>query len=281
MKPLEVTISVESLAVTFPGRWRQPAVAAVQGLNLEIRAGEIFGVLGPNGSGKTTLFEVLCGNLSPSEGSAQVLGMSPSERSLVRRVGYQPDGPLPFPNLSGREFLLYLGNLLGLEAQSLKAKCDHWLQRLGLADAADRPLGKYSTGMARRLAIASSLLTDPEVLLLDEPTSGLDPKGSLLVLELIQECAARGCTVILASHHLQEIEQVCTRVALLHQGHLVSSGSLDELLGTGETEIQVRGLEAKDRPAIEASLTAKGAEIVGWRQARRHLFALFRNLGKG
>lgn len=271
-------IAVESLQVTYAARFRTPAVAALADLHLEVAAGEIVGVLGPNGSGKTTLLRVLSGNQRPDAGSVRILGRSPTDRALVRRVGYQPEGALPFPGLSAREFLSYLGDLMGLPRKLAAAQSDRWLERLELRSTGRRHISTYSTGMLRRLALAAALLGQPEVLLLDEPTSALDPAGSLTVVEILQGLAADGCAILMASHQLDEVEQLCRRVYLLDQGRCRAQGTLDELLGTDERTLVVRGLDDDALAEVGRTVAAAGGEVVRSGRQRQHLFALFRRL---
>ncbi|MHC4513945.1 MAG: ABC transporter ATP-binding protein [Planctomycetota bacterium] len=275
---MSALISVRDLSVTFYTGLRKPRVHALRGLDLEVQAGEIVSVLGPNGSGKTTLLRVLAGVQRPSKGYASVLERHPTDRWLVRQVGFQPDEALPFPTLTGLEFLLYLGSLMGLLRTEGKARALHWLQRLSLGDAGSRLVGQYSTGMQRRLAVAAAMLAGPEVLLLDEPTSGLDPEGSLLVMELLREHRQRGGTTLMASHHLQEVEQISSRVVVLSEGRKVAAGTLAELLATGDQRLVVRDLDAAGLAAVEEAVGKAGGEVVEKGRDRQHLFALFRRL---
>lgn len=266
--------------MTYRRGIRGRPVDAILDLDLHADPGEVIGVLGPNGSGKTTLLEVLCGALAPSAGSAAILGQPAGCRSLAQRVGYQPEGPLPFPLLSAGEFLEYLGILLELPRARAKARATTLLDRLALAHAGKRPLGTFSAGMARRLAIAGALLSQPRVVLLDEPTAGIDPEGSLTILELIAEAVGDGGTVIMASHRLDEVEQACDRVYLLDRGRCQSEGKLDELLETEDRELIVRGLDADAVEHLEAQVRAAGGEVVRAGHARRNLFALFRSFSR-
>jgi ABC-2 type transport system ATP-binding protein len=173
---------------------------------------------------------------------------------------------------------MYTGDLLGLPKTRTKASSAHLLERFGLQDAGSRPIRQYSSGMCRRLALAATLITEPKVLLLDEPTAGLDPQGSELVVEILAERAAAGCAVLMASHHLQEVEQICNRVLLLHQGRIAMAGTLDELLGTGATRLVFTGLDDADIAGVEARVEDAGGTVVERGVEREHLFALFRRL---
>ncbi len=275
---MSALISVRDLSVTFRTGLRKPKVHALRDLDLEVGAGEIVGVLGPNGSGKTTLLRVLAGVQRPTQGNALILDSHPTDRRLVQEVGFQPDEALPFPSLTGLEFLLYLGNLMGLSHTESKARALHWLRRMSLSNDASRLVGQYSTGMQRRLAVAAAMLADPKVLLLDEPTSGLDPEGSLLVMEFLREHKERGGATLMASHHMQEVEQISSRVVVLAAGRKVAAGTLEELLATDDLKLVLRNLDEAGLAAVEAAVGNAGGEVVEKGRDRKHLFALFRRL---
>lgn len=274
---MEPAIVIRELGVTFRGGRSAEAVEALREVDLEVAPGRIVALLGPNGSGKTTLLRVLAGLQRVRAGQALVLGQPPGARSLVADVGYQPEGPLPFPQLSACELLVYLGRLTGMAEDRAAAAAERWLERFGLAGI-ERPVRTFSTGMERRLALAAALLSEPKVLLLDEPTAGLDPEGSQSTVELLRERAAEGTAVLLASHHLQEVEQMAHEVAVLHEGRLRARGTLDDLLGTRDRELVLRGLNESGFEAVRAAVREAGGEVLRSGPARRHLFELFRRL---
>ena len=278
--PMSDAISVRQVAVTFPGRFRRPPVHALHELSLEIESGSILGILGPNGSGKTTLLRVLAGLQRPTSGVANLLGEPAQAPALRTRVSYQPEGGLPLGVLSGREFLQWHGARLDLPAQEADRRADQLLERFELRHAQDRRLRTYSTGMQKRLALAAALLSEPEILLLDEPTSGLDPLGSALVVEILRERVAAGGTVVLASHHLQEVEQICSQVLVLHDGHCRARGTLDELLGTELRSLVVRGLDEAELAQLAEAIGRQGGEVLRSEPMREHLFALYRRLAE-
>ncbi len=275
---MDLALSAHGLCVTFRQFLRRSRVEALRDLELEVRPGEVVGVLGPNGSGKSSLLRVLAGTLRPTSGRVEVLGRAPTDRALVQRVGYQPEGPLPFPGLSAPELLALCSSLMELEPGAARARAAALLDRLDLRRAGRRPLGKFSTGMARRLALATALLAEPEVLLLDEPTAGLDPEGSLVVREIVQQATARGAAVLMASHDLQEVEQLCTRVCVLSDGRRCADGRLDDLLGTGARTFVVRGLDDDGVDRARAAIERVGGEVVRVGADREHVYALFRRL---
>ena len=277
---MATAISARQVAVTFPGRGRRPAVEALRPLDLELRRGQVLGVLGPNGSGKTTLLRVLAGLQQPTGGEVEVLGSAPSDRALIRRVAYQSEGPLPLPTLSAPEYLAFVGAEIGLPNATSDQRAAALLARLGLEHAGRRRVRTFSTGMCKRLALAAAMLAEPEVLLLDEPTAGLDPFGAATVMELLRERADAGAAVLMASHHLLEVEESCDEVLVLHNGEVHARGALDELLARDEHAVVTTGLD--DRAVAELAEQARGlgAADVRVERPRDHLFALFRRIGR-
>jgi len=269
-------ISLRQLAVTY--RTRGGQVRALQELDLQIEAGRIVAILGPNGSGKSTLLRVLAGLQRPSSGEALVLGLSPDAPALCTRIGYQPEGPLPFGVLSATEYLAWVGTQIGLANQESDQRASYWLQRLELADTGKRWIRDFSTGMQKRLALAAALLGHPALLLLDEPTAGLDPIGTGIVLEILRELAAAGCTVLMASHHLLEVEALCEEAVVLQGGCLRARGPLAELLGTDAHQLVVRGLDAARLQQLAEHAGELGGEVLRIEREREPLFALFRRL---
>jgi ABC-2 type transport system ATP-binding protein len=201
--------------------------AAVEGLDLCVRRGEVYGFLGPNGAGKTTTLRMLLGLVRPSAGSASVLDLPPGHPSALARIGALIEVPAFYPYLSGRRNLLLLARV----ARVAPARAEAALHRAGLVQGADRRFGTYSLGMKQRLGVAAALLKDPELLVLDEPSNGLDPRGMVEMRNLVQDLQRDGRTVLLCSHQLAEVEKVCDRIGLIDQGRLVAEGTLAELSG--------------------------------------------------
>ena len=277
---MAMAISCKQLAVTFRGRGRNGPVLALQALDLEVGSGRIVGVLGPNGSGKTTLLRVLAGLEQPTAGTVAILGERPTASSLRRRVAFQPEGALPLGVLSAAEFLAYIGAELGLHNAESDAKARRWLERLDLLGTGKRWIRTFSTGMQKRLALAAALLGDPEILLLDEPTAGLDPFGSEIVMTILRERAAAGTTVLMASHQLFEVEEICDEVLVLQDGAVAARGALSDLLGTDAHALVVRGLDEAGLGQLAAAARAHGGEVLRTERPRDHLFALFRRLAQ-
>lgn len=227
---------------------RYGSIVAVDDLNLAIPAGEVYGVLGPNGSGKTTTILMLLGLTEPTAGEARVLGYDPVRQPLEvkRRAGYLPDSVGFYDELTGRENLRYIARLNGLPRRDAEDRMEDVLTRMGLHDVADRPVGTYSRGMRQRLGLAEILLKRPQVAILDEPTMGLDPEAALEFLSMIRGLKADGITVLLSSHLLHQVQAVCDRVGLFHQGRMVLEGAVPELServlgGTYRIKIEARG----------------------------------------
>ncbi|RTI00146.1 ABC transporter ATP-binding protein [Thermus scotoductus] len=210
---------------------RYGRVVAVEDLNLEVQEGEVFGLLGPNGSGKTTTILMLLGLTEPTRGEARVLGLDPMREPLKvkSRVGYLPDQVGFYGELTAWENLRYTTRLLGLPETEAKARIEEVLKRMGLWEVRDRRVSAFSRGMRQRLGLAEVLLKRPKVAILDEPTLGLDPEAAREFLELIKGLKAEGITILLSSHLLHQVQEVCDRVGLFHKGHLALLGTVEEL----------------------------------------------------
>jgi ABC-2 type transport system ATP-binding protein len=280
--PGHARIRVEDLSVRFvTGLFRRAAVHALTEVDFAAGEGEVVAILGPNGSGKTTLFRSLVGECRPAAGRIEVLGAAPGSRGLVGRVGLQPDGPIPYPAFRAADFLHHIGLLLGLARDVRQQKIRALERELDLAPFAARRIGGLSTGIQQRLALAAALLSEPDVLLLDEPTSGLDPIGSRLVLDLLRAEAQRGTTVLMASHRLDEVHQIASRVVVLLGGRVVADGTPDAVLGGSDATWTLRSVTPELRAQLEDTARAAGAEPLGWQRARRDPFEVFRDLGAG
>jgi ABC-2 type transport system ATP-binding protein len=249
---------MRGLVKDFAVGLRGVKLRAVDHLDLSVGAGQVYGLLGPNGSGKSTTIKLLLGLLEPSAGEARIFGV-PSTRVEARRdVGYLPEAPYFYRHLSGRELVRFYGQMCGLGGAGLEARVNAVVDQVDLAAAADRRVGTYSKGMLQRIGLAQALVHDPRLLILDEPTAGVDPVGSAAISRLILELKARGKTVLITSHLLGQIEDICDRVAILDQGRLILEGSMADLVGQ------------KDRQAlvVEALPEAELAELRGWLEAR-------------
>ena len=223
-------IQTAGLCKTFKDFWRRPRVEAVKDLNLDIRPGEVFGLLGPNGSGKSTTIKMLLGLLYPTRGRISVFGKAPTDVAVKARIGFLPEESYLYRFLVASETLDYYGRLFKLPSAIRRKRIDQLLDMVGLRDEAKRPLGEYSKGMARRIGLAQALINDPELLILDEPTSGLDPIGIRQIKDVIRTLGDKGKTILLSSHVLADVEDVCDRVSILYGGQQRAAGSISELL---------------------------------------------------
>jgi ABC-2 type transport system ATP-binding protein len=228
-------VSVEGLTKVFRDFWRRPKVRAVDGVDLEVRRGEIFGLLGPNGSGKSTTIKMLLGLLYPTAGEIRVLGQPPRDVAVKAQIGYLPEESYLYSYLTTREALHFYARLFNLEGAARRERVGQLLDMVGLTHAADRPVGEFSKGMARRVGLAQALINDPRLLMLDEPTSGLDPIGCRQVKDLMLALADRGKTIVLSSHLLADVEDVCDRVAILYNGRIRARGRVSDLLKKRDT----------------------------------------------
>jgi ABC-2 type transport system ATP-binding protein len=218
-------------------------VVAVQGLNLTIRAGEVYGLLGPNGAGKTTTLRLLLGLARPTSGTAVVAGGPPGSPQSLAHIGAMIEAPAFWPYLTGRDNL----RLLARYCRVPQRRIDGIVDQVGMAEFANRRLGAYSTGMKQRLGVAAALLKDPPLLILDEPTNGLDPQGMVEFRNLIKGLGQGSRTVILSSHLLTEVEQICTRIGVIRRGSLVAEGTIDEIRGGTQLVVRAEPLDLARR----------------------------------
>jgi ABC-2 type transport system ATP-binding protein len=256
-------IHAENLTKTFRDFWRRPRVEAVRGISLDIPAGQVFGLLGPNGSGKSTTIKMILGLLFPTSGNLDVLGASPRSTAVKNRIGYLPEESYLYPHLTPQETLSFYARLFRLPPATARDRIAQLLDMIGLAHARHRPVGEFSKGMARRLGLAQALLNDPDLVILDEPTAGLDPQGTRQVKDLILALAARGKTVLLTSHLLADVEDVCQQVAILFNGRILAQGTLDDLLAQKDKTTLTFPTPADPvtlRQVLDAARAALGAE---------------------
>jgi ABC-2 type transport system ATP-binding protein len=228
----EVVVAVRGLSKVFKDFWGRPKARAVDQVDFEVRRGEVFGLLGPNGSGKSTTVKMLLGLLYPTRGHIEVFGHSPRHVATKSRIGYLPEESYLYRYLDSDETLDFFGNLFALPGKDRKQRTEQLLEMVGLTKARRRQVGEFSKGMQRRIGLAQALINDPDLVILDEPTSGLDPIGCREVKDLILALARRGKTVILSSHLLADVEDVCDRVVIYYGGRVQAMGTLKELLAT-------------------------------------------------
>ena len=249
-------IEILGLEKTYSvGFWRKKPKCALRPLQLTVEEGEIFGFLGPNGAGKTTTLKLLMGLVRPTAGSARILGMELDDPRMKAQIGFLPEQPYFYDYLTGRELLNYYGQISGVAAADRGHKVDAILQRVGLKDAGNVQLRKFSKGMLQRVGIAQAILHDPRVVFLDEPMSGLDPMGRREVRDLMEQLKQEGKTVFFSTHILSDAEALCDRVAVIHQGTLRGVGAVADLTSSvqGKIEMVWRG------NSVPASLQALDA----------------------
>lgn len=254
-------IETISLTKVFPDWWGRAKVVAVDNLNLQIKPNEVYGLLGPNGSGKTTTLKVLLSLLHPTKGAALVLGGSTRESKISSKIGYLPEESYLYKFLTARETLDFYGRIFGLPSRVRKRRIETLLEMVGLSAMANRAVGTYSKGMARRIGLAQALINDPDILILDEPTSGMDPIGTRQMKDLILQLAQRGKTILLCSHLLADVEDVCDRIGILYGGRMQIEGSVDSLLEKKEeTQILTSSLSDSAIEKIKAIVEAENSD---------------------
>ncbi|MEO0600035.1 MAG: ATP-binding cassette domain-containing protein [Myxococcota bacterium] len=239
-----------------------PATGKVQGIDLEIRSGEVFGLLGPNGSGKSTTIKLILGLLHPTAGHIAVFGAPPREVDAKRQIGYLPEESYLYKFLTARETLDYYGRLFFQKASVRRDRTEQLLEYVGLERAADRPVGEFSKGMQRRIGLAQALINDPKLLILDEPTTGMDPIGTKQIKDLILDLKERGKTILLCSHLLGDVEDVTDRVAVMYGGQVRRDGAVGSLLtNKAMTTLHADSLDDETIEAIEQVLRARGKSL--------------------
>jgi len=233
----EPAIKTEGLTKIFRDFWGHKRVIAIDSLDLEVRKHEVYGLLGPNGSGKSTIIKLILGLLHKTSGRLSVFGKPPSDVIVKKYIGFLPEESYLYRYLNSRETLDYYGKLFGLEGRTRRQRIDDLLDMVGLTQVAHRPVGEFSKGMMRRIGLAQALINDPDFLILDEPTSGLDPIGTRQVKDLILELGRRGKTILLSSHLLADVEDVCDRMVMLYGGKIRAEGTAESLLSDTEHTI--------------------------------------------
>jgi ABC-2 type transport system ATP-binding protein len=270
-------IQIRNLSKVYRDFWGRPKVKALNALTLDVRPGEVFGLLGPNGSGKTTTMKLLLGLLFPTEGEIKILGKSAADVGKNERIGYLPEESYLYRFLNAYETLDFYGRLFDMPAAKRKERSEQLLDLVKLApQARHRQLKEYSKGMTRRIGVAQALINDPDLVMLDEPTSGLDPLGNRDMKDLILDLKKQGKTVLMCSHLLADVQDVCDRIAILYGGELKVMGRVDELLkAQDETQILSSKLSPEAIRDVEAVLKKHGANILKVDQPTANLEDLF------
>ena len=271
-----IPVEIERLTKVFPVPLRRERVVAVHDLSLRVEKGEVYGLLGPNGSGKSTTLKILLGLVAATSGETRVFGEDSNSVRSRRDVGFLPENPYFYKFLTGAETVGFFGKLSGMSDDALETRVAELLELVGLKDAAARRVGSYSKGMLQRVGLAQALVQDPGLLVLDEPTAGVDPVGSREIRDLILELKARGKTVLLCSHLLSQVQEVCDRVGILARGRLVREGRVDDLLAVGDrSEVIVENASAEQLAQLRQAAERLGVRIVSSGRAQTTLENLF------
>lgn len=272
----ESAVALTGVTKVFPVPFQRRSVVAVRDLNLQVAPGQIYGLLGPNGSGKSTTLKIILGLVTPTRGRAQIFGRD-SERVASREsVGFLPESPYFYKYLTGEETLCFYGKLCGMRGATLKNRVDEMLALVGLTNARKRRLGGYSKGMLQRIGLAQALIQEPALLVLDEPTAGVDPAGAREIRDLILDLKRRGITVLLSSHLLGQVQEICDRIGILANGVLVREGALSDLLGVeNQTQIVLENASAELVDEIGVLAARSGSRLVERGQPRTSLERLF------
>ena len=270
-------VEVKNLVKDFKGAFGVKNVRAVNDVSLQIAPGEVYGLIGPNGSGKSTTMKAVLGLVAPTSGATAIFGRNSLKVDSRNEVGFLPENPYFYKHLTAAETVRFYGKLCGMRGRKLKERIGELLELVGLQDARDRRLRGFSKGMLQRIGLAQAMVQDPRLLVLDEPTAGVDPTGSRQIRDLILELKNRGITVFLCSHLLEQVQQVCDRVGIIHQGVLVNEGRLDELISVeNRTEIILENASENLLDQIRALVdVTHQAEVVSEGNARTTLEDLF------
>jgi ABC-2 type transport system ATP-binding protein len=269
-------IAISGLTKDFSLSLRSTKLRAVDNLTLTVPQGQVFGLLGPNGSGKSTTIKIILGLLEPTLGECKVFGVSSSRVDSRLNVGYLPEAPYFYRYLSGEELVRFYGRICGVPRKQLAARVKEVIDWVGLSGASHRRVGTYSKGMLQRIGLAQALVHDPRLIILDEPTAGVDPVGSAEISELIMKLKAQGKTVLITSHLLAQIEDICDHVAILDHGKLILEGAVDDLVGLRDRQsLIVDSLPPAELDELRGWLAARGHVLNAVEQPRTRLDQLF------
>ena len=272
----EVVIETRNLSKVYRDFWGRKKVEALKALDLEIRKGEIFGLLGPNGSGKTTTIKLILGLLFPTGGQALVFGREATEVTKNERIGYLPEESYLYHFLNAEETLDFYGRLFNMSAVLRRQRTADLIDMVGLNWAKRRQLKEYSKGMTRRIGLAQALINDPELIVLDEPTTGLDPIGTREMKDLIIRLKEQGKTVLMCSHLLADVQDVCDRIGILYQGEMKELGRVESLLKVRDvTEIRAKNLSPAAEEEIRQAIAKHGGEVTYYGNPTTTLEELF------
>ena len=272
-------VRIENLTKIFPVPLRRQRVTAVRNISFEVSPGEVYGLLGPNGSGKSTTLKILLGLVTPNQGRAMIFGQDSRDYHSRRDVGFLPENPYFYKFLTAAETLRFYGKVCGMGGTILNKRIDELIHLVGLEDARDRRIGGFSKGMLQRIGLAQALIQDPRLVVLDEPTAGVDPAGSHQIRDLILDLKKRGKTVLLTSHLLEQVQEICDRVGIMARGEMIREGALADLVSVkNQTEFVIENATPEIRSQIEHLLQNSPAKLLSTRQPQRSLESVFLEL---
>ena len=272
----ETAVAVEGVTKVFPIPFRRQSIVAVHDLNLRVEAGEVYGLLGPNGSGKSTTLKIILGLVSPTRGQTQIFGRDSSSVASHESVGFLPENAYFYKFLTGQETLRFFGKLCGLRGWHLRDRVQELLDQVGLTDARNQRLNTYSKGMLQRIGLAQALINKPKLVVLDEPTAGVDPASSRDIRNMIVDLKKSGVTVLLSSHLLSQVQEICDPVGILAKGKLVREGHLEELVAIEDrTELVLENASEKLMKQIERLAAKSKAKVIESRKSTTTLERLF------
>ncbi len=272
----KIAVQVKGLTKLYPVPMRRQKVVAVKDLNLQVQEGEVYGLLGPNGSGKSTTLKILLGLVTATEGTTQIFGQDSRDYKSHAQVGFLPENPYFYKFLTAEETLSFYGKICGMGGKKLKDRITELLALVSLEDARHRRVGGFSKGMLQRVGLAQALIQDPQLLVLDEPTAGVDPLGSRQIRDMILELKKRGKTVLLTSHLLEQVQEVCDRVGIMARGVMMREGSLEDLITVGgQTEYLVEKATPELTDKIARLVKESGGVFVEARKPQRTLENVF------
>jgi ABC-2 type transport system ATP-binding protein len=272
----DAAIAVDGLTKVFRIPFHRQSIAAVRDLNFRVEAGEVYGLLGPNGSGKSTTLKIILGLVSPTRGRTTIFGRDSSLVQSRESVGFLPENPYFYKFLTGEETLRFFGKLCRLNGPRLKQRVDELLELVGLTNTRHQRLKTYSKGMLQRIGLAQALINEPKLVVLDEPTAGLDPAGSRQIRDLVVDLKKRGVSVLLSSHLLGQVQEICDRVGILAKGKLVREGRLEGLIGIdNRSELILENASESLLNEIERLAARASAKIIERRRSMTTLERLF------
>ena len=272
----DLAVAVEGLTKVFPVPFHRRSIVAVRDLNLRVEPGEIYGLLGPNGSGKSTTLKIILGLVSPTRGRTKIFGRDSSLVESREAVGFLPENPYFYKFLTGEETLRFFGKLSRLNGPRLNTRVEELLELVGLTNARKQRLATYSKGMLQRIGLAQALINEPKLVVLDEPTAGVDPAGSRDIRDIVVDLKKRGASVLLSSHLLGQVQEICDRVGILAKGTLVREGRLEELIAIeNRSELVLENASESLLQEIEKLAAGSNAKLIERRRSTTTLERLF------